>query len=70
MSFFSIDVQYLFHIKSKNEQAMGSVSASCSLKHDILSKKFCYGVYNQRELFICPNLMVKNREVPIDRYFK
>jgi hypothetical protein len=27
-------------------------------------------VYNQREPFICLNLMVKNRELPIERYFK
>jgi hypothetical protein len=32
--------------------------------------EFCYGVYNQCESFICLDLMVKNREVPIERYFK
>jgi hypothetical protein len=32
--------------------------------------EFCYGVYNQRESFICLDLMVKNMEVPIERYFK
>jgi hypothetical protein len=31
---------------------------------------FCYGVYNQCESFICLNIMVKNIEVPIERYFK
>jgi hypothetical protein len=35
-----------------------------------LKEEFCYGVYNQCELFICLDLMVKNREVPIKRYFK
>jgi hypothetical protein len=28
---------------------------------------FCYSVTNQRESFICPDLMVKIREVPIER---
>jgi hypothetical protein len=32
--------------------------------------EFCYGVYNQCESFICLDLIVKNREVPIERYFK
>jgi hypothetical protein len=32
--------------------------------------EFYYGVYNQCESFICLDLMVKNREVPIKRYFK
>jgi hypothetical protein len=32
--------------------------------------EFCYGVYNQCESFICLDLMVKNREVPIEMYFK
>jgi hypothetical protein len=32
--------------------------------------KFCYGVYNQCESFIWLDLMVKNREVSIERYFK
>jgi hypothetical protein len=30
--------------------------------------KFCYNVCNQHESFICPNLMVKNRDVTIKRY--
>jgi hypothetical protein len=30
--------------------------------------EFCYGVYNQS--FICLDLMVKNRKIPIERYFK
>jgi hypothetical protein len=25
-------------------------------------KEFCYSVWNQCESFICPNLMVKNRD--------
>jgi hypothetical protein len=33
-------------------------------------KEFCYGVYNQYESFICLDLMVKNMEVSIERYFK
>jgi hypothetical protein len=35
-----------------------------------MNLEFCYVVYNQCESFICLNLMVKNREVPIERYFK
>jgi hypothetical protein len=31
--------------------------------------EFCYGVYNQRESFICLDLMVKNRKMPIEKYF-
>jgi hypothetical protein len=34
------------------------------------SLEFCYGMYNQCESFICLDLIVKNREVPIERYFK
>jgi hypothetical protein len=33
-------------------------------------KEFCYGVSNQYELFICVDLMVKNREVALKSYFK
>jgi hypothetical protein len=32
--------------------------------------EFCYDVYNQCESFICLDLMVKNSDVPIERYFK
>jgi hypothetical protein len=32
--------------------------------------EFCYGVYNQCELFIYLDPMVKNMEIPIERYFK
>jgi hypothetical protein len=32
-------------------------------------KEFCYSVYNQYESFIYLDLMVKNREVPIEWYF-
>jgi hypothetical protein len=32
--------------------------------------EFCYGVFNQCELFICLDIMVKNMEVLIERYFK
>jgi hypothetical protein len=32
--------------------------------------EFCYDVSNQYESFICLDLMVKNREIPIERYFK
>jgi hypothetical protein len=35
----------------------------------ILSK-FCYSVYNQHESFIYLDLMVKNRKIHIERYFK
>jgi hypothetical protein len=35
-----------------------------------LINEFCYGVYNQYESFICLGLMVKNREVTIEMYFK
>jgi hypothetical protein len=32
--------------------------------------EFCYSVYNQCESFICLDLMIKNRVIPIKRYFK
>jgi hypothetical protein len=32
--------------------------------------EFCYGVYNQCESFIYLDLMVKNRNILIKRYFK
>jgi hypothetical protein len=32
--------------------------------------EFCYDVYNQYEPFIYLDLMVKNRKVPIEMYFK
>jgi hypothetical protein len=32
--------------------------------------EFCYSVYNQYETFICLDLIVKNIEMPIERYFK
>jgi hypothetical protein len=37
-------------------------------KHLIIES--CYSVYNQRELFICLDLIFKNSEVSIERYFK
>jgi hypothetical protein len=39
-------------------------SITCSL-----NVEFCYGVYNQCESFICLNLIVKNIELPIEKYF-
>jgi hypothetical protein len=38
----------------------------------MLSKlnEFCYGVFNQCESFIYLDLMVKNRKLSIERYFK
>jgi hypothetical protein len=35
-----------------------------------LYNEFCYGVINQCESFIYLNLMIKNREIYIERYFK
>jgi hypothetical protein len=35
-----------------------------------LNIEFCYGVSNQYESFIYLDLMIKNREIPIERYFK
>jgi hypothetical protein len=32
--------------------------------------EFCHAVYNQYESFIYLDIMVKNREVPIEIYFK
>jgi hypothetical protein len=32
--------------------------------------EFCYGVYNQYKAFIYLDLMVKRRDVSIERYFK
>jgi hypothetical protein len=29
----------------------------------------CYSVWNQRESFICPNIMIKNMEISIESYF-
>jgi hypothetical protein len=34
------------------------------------SFEFCYGVYNKYELFICLDLIVKNRKINIKMYFK
>jgi hypothetical protein len=45
------------------------IGSHSSLDVDIVYN-FCYGVYNQCELFIYLDLIVKNREVPIERYFK
>jgi hypothetical protein len=39
-------------------------------KKTSIVQEFCYGVYNQCESFIYLDLMVKNREVTIKRYFK
>jgi hypothetical protein len=33
-------------------------------------QEFCYSVYNQYVLFIYLDLIVKNREIIIERYFK
>jgi hypothetical protein len=30
--------------------------------------EFCYRVYNQRELFICLDIMIKNMKVHIEMY--
>jgi hypothetical protein len=35
-----------------------------------LIKEFCYGVYNQYKLFIYLDLIVKNRKISIEMYFK
>jgi hypothetical protein len=32
--------------------------------------EFCYNVHNQDESFICFDLIVKSREIPIKMYFK
>jgi hypothetical protein len=32
--------------------------------------EFCYSVYNQCESFICLDLIIKNRKVTVERYFK
>jgi hypothetical protein len=36
----------------------------------LLLIEFCYGVYNQCKSFICLDLMVKNKEILIESYFK
>jgi hypothetical protein len=41
-----------------------------AMKTEEKKKEFWYSVINQYETFICVNLMVKNMEVPIERYFK
>jgi hypothetical protein len=45
-------------------------TAQYSIRPEQKYYEFCYGVYNQCESFICLELMVKNREIPIKRYFK
>jgi hypothetical protein len=58
------------------EQVQEGISEPFTVKHrrgegmEATPLEFCYGVYNQRELFICLDLMVKNREIPIKMYFK
>jgi hypothetical protein len=51
------------------------VASTCCNSHK--KKRVTYGyimgfasLYNQRELFICLDLMVINRKVSIERYFK
>jgi hypothetical protein len=44
---------------------------SCELLHHLpIILESCYSVWNQREQFIYPNLIVKNRKMHIERYFK
>jgi hypothetical protein len=48
-----------------------SVATSCASGHvQSTMNEFCYTVYNQRESFICLDLVVKNIKVYIKRYFK
>jgi hypothetical protein len=42
----------------------------CQRDYRIIYLEFCYNVYNKYESFICLDLMVKNIEVPIKKYFK
>jgi hypothetical protein len=35
-----------------------------------LDREFCYSVYNQYETFIYLDIMVKNKDLPTERYFK
>jgi hypothetical protein len=46
------------------------ISASQVLSVDHFKEEFCFSIINQRESFICSDLMIKNREVSIERYFK
>jgi hypothetical protein len=42
----------------------------CTHIYIYIRLEFCYGVYNQHESFIYLDLMVKNRKISIDMYFK
>jgi hypothetical protein len=56
---------YLFVFLIKDSRAPSAwLSLLC------FTDEFCSGVYNQYELFICLDLIVKNRNIPIERYFK
>jgi hypothetical protein len=56
---FYINFNYLSYLKNWSYK-----------KSNIIFDEFYYSVSNQCELFICLDLIIKNREVYIERYFK
>jgi hypothetical protein len=54
----------------KESDCGGDLVNSIAFNQQIKQNKFSYGVYNQHESFIYLNLIVKNRKVSIERYFK
>jgi hypothetical protein len=57
-------------IMHKESDCGGDLVNSIAFNQQIKQNKFSYGVYNQHESFIYLNLIVKNRKVSIERYFK
>jgi hypothetical protein len=43
---------------------------SNELIFSFLIVEFCYCVYNQHDSFICLDQILKNSEIPVERYFK
>jgi hypothetical protein len=58
------------HQKPLAHARMHAAGGTLEEGQTIIIEEFSYGVYNQCELFICLDLMVKNRDIFIERYFK
>jgi hypothetical protein len=58
-----LDARYPYHGVDNNAEYV-PVSKR---HHAYMLIEFCYSVYNQYDSFICLDLMVKNKEVPIER---
>jgi serine/threonine protein kinase len=64
-------MEYINLVSHFNTILTVQLKSRCYLSKVLIYKiEFCYAVYNQCESFICLDLMVKNKEVPIERYFK